>query len=200
MMIRLLTSNWTAAVFGAVVYLLGTVAFWKPIIPAHGAKFQDRAESTASKTGASWEFTNPEADQLITELKLEKTALEKKERQLNDLSTRLAAERTEVNQATQSVHLLQVDFDKNVVRVQEEETANLKKLAKVYSDMAPESASKVFSQMDDPSIVKIMVFMKDTDTAAVLEAMAKTGVTDAKRVAGLSESLRLASFRGTTTK
>jgi hypothetical protein len=42
--------------------------------------------------------------------------------------------------------------------------------------------------------------MKDTDTAAVLEAMAKTGVTDAKRVAGLSESLRLASFRGTTTK
>jgi flagellar motility protein MotE (MotC chaperone) len=199
-MIRLLTSNWTAAILGAVVYLCGTVAFWKPIAPARDTKSPNQSESAASKTGASWEFTNPEADQLIIELKSEKATLDKKEHQLNDLAARLAAERRELNQATQSVHQLQVDFDKNVVRVQEEETANLKKLAKVYSDMAPESAAKVFAQMDDPSIIKIMVFMKDSDTAAVFEAMAKTGDADAKRVAGLSESLRLATFRGTAAK
>jgi flagellar motility protein MotE (MotC chaperone) len=199
-MIKLLTSNWTAALLGAVVYLLSSVAFWKPpVLPQSGGSRQ-QADSAAANPGASWDFINPEADQLIAELKVEKKSLEKKEQQLNDLSLRLAAERAEINQATQSVHLLQMDFDKNVVRVQEEETANLKKLAKVYSDMTPESAASIFSEMDDPSVIKIMVFMKETETAAILESMAKNGVPEAKRVAALSESLRLASFRNKPTE
>jgi flagellar motility protein MotE (MotC chaperone) len=199
-MIRILTSNWMAATLGAVVYLASTLAFWKPPARPPAAPVEEQADAVATKTGPSWEFTNPEADQLIAELKTEKAAMEKKEQQLNDLASRLAAERTELNLATQSVYQLQLDFDKNVVRVKEEETANLKKLAKVYSEMTPESAAKIFAQMDDPAVIKIMVFMKDTDTAAILESMSKTGATDAKRVANLSESLRLATFRGNTTK
>jgi flagellar motility protein MotE (MotC chaperone) len=198
-MIKLLTSNWMAALFGAVVYLLSTVAFWKAPTRPPNAGSAEQAASAARHTGASWEFTNPEADQLIAELKVEKKSLEKKEQQLNDLALRLAAEHAELNQATQSVHQLQVDFDKNVVRVQEEETANLKKLAKVYSDMTPESAANIFTEMDDPSIIKIMVFMKEGETAAILESLSKRGAPDAKRVASLSESLRLASFRNNNT-
>jgi flagellar motility protein MotE (MotC chaperone) len=196
-MIKLLTSNWTAPLFGTVVYLLTTVAFWKPpVMPQGGASLAQR-DSAASQNGASWEFTNPEADQLIAELKVEKKSLEKREQQLDDLSLRLDAERTEINQATQSVHQLQMDFDKNVVRVREEETANLKKMAKVYSDMTPGSAANIFAEMDDPSVIKIMVFMKENDTAAILESMAKT---QAKRVASLSESLRLTSYRNNPAK
>ncbi len=198
-MIKLLTSNWTAALFGAVVYLLSTVAFWKMPVRVHGAGSVEQSGS-AGHTGASWEFTNPEADQLIAELKVEKKSLEKKEQQLNELALRLAAEHAEINQATQSVHQLQVDFDKNVVRVREEETSNLKKLAKVYSDMTPESAANIFTEMDDPSIIKIMVFMKEGETAAILESFSKKGAPEAKRVASLSESLRLASFRNITSK
>lgn len=198
-MIKLLTSNWTAALLGAVVYVVSTVAFWKPPTRPTSAASAQQSDS-ASPAGASWEYTNPEADQLIAELKVEKKALEKKEQQLNDLALRLAAEHAEINQATQSVHQLQVDFDKNVVRVQEEETANLKKLAKVYSDMTPESAANIFTEMDDPAIIKIMVFMKESETAAILEAFAKKGVPEAKRVATLSESLRLSSFRNPATK
>jgi flagellar motility protein MotE (MotC chaperone) len=199
-MIKLLTSNWTPALFGAVVYLLSTVAFWKPPTLPHVVPPKGQAGSEAGQIGASWEFTNPEADQLIAELKVEKSTLAKKEQQLDELALRLATERAEVNQATQSVHLLQMDFDKNVVRIQEEETANLKKLAKVYADMTPESAASVFTQMEDPAVIKIMVFMKDSDTAAILESMAKTGVTEAKRVAALSESLRLTTYRNAPAK
>ena len=199
-MIKLLTSNWMAALLGSLVYLGSTVAFWKaPVIPHSGPSVAG-ADSTASNIGASWEFVNPEADQLMAELQVQKKSLEKKEQQLSDLALRLEAERTELNQATQSVHQLQLDFDKNVVRIQEEETANLKKLAKVYADMAPESAAVVFTQMDDPSVIKIMVFMKDIETAAILESMAKTGTTEAKRVAALSESLRLTAYRITPAK
>ncbi len=199
-MIKLLTSNWMTALIGAVVYLLATVAFWKTPVRPPGGGSAEQSASAARHAGASWEFTNPEADQLIAELKVEKKALEKREQQLNDLALRLTAEQTEINQATQSVHQLQIDFDKNVVRVQEEETANLKKLAKVYSDMTPESAANIFAELDDPSIIRIMVFMKENETAAILEAMAKKGSPEAKRVAALSESLRLSIFRNTASK
>lgn len=196
-MIKLLTSNWTAALLGAVVYLVATVAFWKtPARPRGGS-----AEQTAvGHGGASWEFTNPEADQLIAELNVEKKALEKKEQQLNELASRLAAEQAEINQATQSVHQLQMDFDKNVVRVKEEETANLKKLAKVYAAMAPESAAGILAELDDQSVIRILVFMKEAETAAILESLSKKGVPEAKRVATLSDGLRLSISRNTTAK
>jgi flagellar motility protein MotE (MotC chaperone) len=170
------------------------VFFWKtPVIPIDGSA-ADAAAIARVQTGPSWEFTNPEADQLVAELKSERAAVKKREQELDELAKRLAVEQTEVNQATQSVHQLQLDFDKNVVRIKDEETVNLKKLAKVYSDMSPESAAKVFTEMEDQAVVKIMVFMKDTETAAILEALAKNGQPEARRVAGLSESLRLASY------
>ena len=199
-MTRLLTSNWTAAICGAVMYVLGMAVFWKaPIVPQSNIT-ADAAAMTQVQTGPSWEFTNPEADQLVAELKSERTAVKKREQELDELAKRLAVEQTEVNQATQSVHQLQLDFDKNVVRIKEEETANLKKLAKVYAAMSPESAAKVFAEMEDQAVIKIMVFMKDSDTAAILEALAKNGQPEAKRVAGLSENLRLASYRSNPTK
>jgi hypothetical protein len=199
-MIKFLTSQWTAAGFGAVLYLAATVAFWKPLPLVKTGGSSESSGSPTGLTGASWEFTNPEAEQLITELKAERDNVKKREQQLDALEMRLAVERNEINQATQAVHQLQLDFDKDIVRVQEEETANLKKLAKVYSDMTPEDAAKVFTQMDDHAVVRIMVFMKDNDTAAILDAIAKNGVPEAKRVAALSEILRLATFRNSTQK
>jgi flagellar motility protein MotE (MotC chaperone) len=84
--------------------------------------------------------------------------------------------------------------------VQDEETANLKKLAKVYSAMAPENAADILAQLDDIAVAKIMVFMKDADTAGIFESMAKKGPADAKRAAALSERLRLSTSRNNSAK
>jgi len=199
-MTKLLTSSWMTAVISAVLYLGATVAFWKTPVLAPDAATKQSETAKAAANAPSWEFINPEADQLLAELKSEKKALAKKEQDLNDLSLRLQAERAELNQATNSVHQLQVEFDVNVLRIHEEETINLKKLAKVYADMAAESAANIFGEMDDTSVVKIMVFMKDSETAAILEALAKKGQPDAKRAANLSEHIRLAAFRPPTSK
>jgi flagellar motility protein MotE (MotC chaperone) len=198
-MTKLLTSSWMTIVLSGVLYLGATVVFWKTPTPAPVTDATEESNKPAVNA-PSWEFINPEADQLLAELKSEKRALAKKEQELNDLSVRLQAERNELNQATNSVHQLQADFDQNVLRIHDEETINLKKLAKVYADMAPESAANIFGEMDDSSVVKIMVFMKDTDTAGILEALAKKGQPDAKRAASLSERLRLAAFRPPATK
>jgi hypothetical protein len=100
-MIKLLTSPWTTALVGIVLYLGTTVAVWKtPTPPPSGPKAT--AAAGEKKAGPSWDFTSPEADQLIAELKTEKKALGKKEQDLNDLMARLQAERSELNLVTQS--------------------------------------------------------------------------------------------------
>ncbi len=183
---------------GALVYLLATVAFWQTPLPPGNSALRERPG--AVPTGPSWNFQNPEADQLMQELKAEKKVLQQKEQQLNDLATRLDAERAEVNQATQSVRQLQMDFDKNVLHVKDEEAVNLKKLAKVYAAMSGEGAASIFAEMDDNAVARIMAFMREGETAVILEAMAKKPGTDPKRAALISDRLRLSTVRNSTPK
>ena len=113
-----------------------------------------------------------------------------REQQLNELATRLQAERAEINQVTQTVFRLQLEFDRNALRVREDEAANLKKLAKIYSTMTPEGATMIIRQLEDEEIAKLLVIMKESEAAPLLENLAKLGETEAKRAAALSERLR----------
>jgi flagellar motility protein MotE (MotC chaperone) len=131
----------------------------------------------------------------MLELKEQKKGLDLREQQMNEAEAQLRAERDEVAKVKQNVAQLQADFDKSVVRVNAEETPNLKKLAKVYADMAPDAAAAVLSQMEDGEIVKIMLFMKEAETAAILEIMAKQGDAKAKRAAAISGRIHLSTSR-----
>jgi flagellar motility protein MotE (MotC chaperone) len=198
-MIRLLQSSWAAYLLGTAVYTLTTLLTWR--MPANlSAVLQRTVSATDQATGPSWMFSNPELDQLISDLKKEKEALATRQSQLREWENRLAAERLEINQVTQAVHRLQEEFDKNVVRVQAEEAINLKRLARTYSAMDPEGAAVIFKQMDDPTLVKILLTMKDVDTAPILEALSKPGEADAKRTAVLVERLRQAIGPGAKTQ
>lgn len=200
-MIKLLLSPMGTAVVSVLVYAGATFAFWKtPAIPPPAPVVDPVAEAKAAARGPSWNFINPEADQLIVELQEEKKAMAKREQELNDLQARLQSEQSELSLVTQSVRQLQMDFDQNVLQISSEETVNLKKLAKVYSDMEPASAAKILEEMTDDSIIKIMVFMKDIETASIFEALAKQGQPESKRAAMLSERLRLATVKPSPTK
>ncbi len=191
-MIKVLTSPIGTTLISVLLYLGTTIACWKTPTPPPAPP---KEATEGKRIGPSWDFINPEADQLVAELQAEKKAMAKKEQDLSDLTARLESERAELKMVTQSVRQLQSDFDQNVLRISEEETANLKKLAKVYADMDPASASKILQEMDDTNMIKIMVYMKDSETAAIWEAFAKQGQPQAKRAALLSDRLRLASFR-----
>jgi len=194
-MMKLILSPWATAVVSAAVYLGATFAFWKTPAPKPAPVPDPIIEHNKHNGGPSWDFVNPEADQLIVELQEEKKALQKKEQDLKDLSARLESERSELNLVSQSVRELQTNFDQNVMQISGEETVNLKKLAKVYADMDPSNAGKIMQEMTDDSIIKIMVFMKDVETASVFEAMAKQGQPEARRAAMLSDRLRLSVVR-----
>ena len=190
-MSKLFTSIWMTIPTGVAVYAVSTFLFWKtPVAPPRAAR-----PAPATVHNELGQYQNPEADQLVGELKAEKQKLDDREQQLNELATRLDTERGEISNATLSVQQLQADFDKNVLRVKDEETANLKKLAKVYSAMTPDGAALILADLDDTQVAKIMIFMKEDAAAAILESFSKKGEAEAKRAANLSERLRVAAFR-----
>ncbi len=198
---KFLQSGWVICLIGCVSYLGATLAFLNPakIQPVHASEpAEGEGETHANEpvlTGPSWEFNNPEVDQIIAELRAEKTQLAERTKALKEMEARLRADQRELMTATQAVMRLQADFDKNVTRVREEEAANVKRLAKLYATMTPEGAANVMRNLGDEQLVKILVNMKEAETAPILEIIAKKSPEDSKRVADLLDRLRLVLYR-----
>ena len=137
---------------------------------------------------------------MIEELRTEKEALRARAQQLADWETRLNVERQEILVVTQMVSRLQTELDQSLVRVTEEESANLKKLSKMYAAMSPEGAAKILRESPEDQAVKILTLMKEAESAPLLEAIGQGSQADAKRAALLSSRLRLTLSRPTGEK
>lgn len=201
-MIRTLQSPWLALALGILIYAGITALLLRPnkliaeYKAANAVKEADRDELIAP----SWAFKNPEVDEMLTDLRAQGEALKIREQELNDLAARLAAERQEISTVTQRVAALQAEMDLSFVRIQENELGNLKRLAKVYATMTPDGAAKILTEFQDDAAVKIFAIMKESETAPILELMARDGPTNAHRVALISERLRLLSLPPTQEK
>jgi hypothetical protein len=122
-MMRLLQSSWVTALAGALMYLGVTAA----LIDTTQFKLPPPPQPTMEDVvdyAPSWKFRNPEFEQWISEMKRERDSLLLREQQLQDLQARLEAERQELMVVTQTVHQLQAEFDKNVVRIRDQEAEN----------------------------------------------------------------------------
>lgn len=200
-MLKKLSSPWIASIIGVITYLAVTVTTWqaatKNVTGATKAPTQ-YLENEAPET--PWLVANPEVEALVKELRQQQQTLNEREKSLNELSQRLASERAELIQLTGIVHKMQKEFDQTVSKVSDDETVNLKKLAKTYAGMEADAASAVFKKMEDGAIVKIMMFMRENETGPILSAMAKGTDEDAQRVADLTQRLRVAVVPKTTKK
>lgn len=196
---NLLKSPLVASVLGALLYLgttfwqLSTVTPHKAPAPVESPKGIVKKHEPPNIPKLVWDPQNPEVDQLVKELREEKEALAKRESGLNELASRLQVERQEIDRVAQEVQRMQTEFEKSLTKVKGDEVGNLKKLAKMYSTMSPDGAAKIFKELDDDSVGKILLLMKESEAAAMLEALAKQGAPEAKRAAGLSERLRVSS-------
>ena len=190
-MTRILQSSWLVALIGCLLYLGTTMALIRP------ASFQRPRAAIAPAASSlleepSWKFRNPEFDQWVGELKREREALTLREQQLQELQTRLDSDRQELNTATQTVYQLQAEFDRNVIRIKDQEIDNLKRQAKVLSSMSPDGAAGLITEMSEDAAVRILFTMKPDDASAILETLSKTGKSGAKRAAVITEKMRRA--------
>ena len=116
-----------------------------------------------------------------------------RENQLKAWEARLQAERSELTIVTQMVSRAQGEFDKSILKIRADETANLKRLAKTYAEMSPQGATAILKNQDDQVFAKILMLMKEPEVAGILEQLAKQGESEAKRASLLAERLRLAA-------
>jgi len=189
---------------GGVLFLL-TSAFLttKGIsqLPPPAAAHADEEEEAVSINGPSWTFFNPEMEQIMGELKLERDSVAVKEKHLHELAARLRLERAELDEELKKMKDIQTKVDRDVMRIKDDELGNLKKLAKMYAIMEPAGAAKIMRELDDVVVVKILTLMKEPEVALILESFARMGELETKRAAQLSESLRsAASAKASATK
>ena len=221
-LLPILQSKWLAAVLGGVIFLGMAGGLAVRAAKTLSLKSAPDAPSTpdalkANAAAAAWRFTNPELEELVRALREEKGALAHRREQLLALEARLQAERAELTALKKAVQQMQDEFDQRVtrtqaefdqsvarvrdefdhsiLRVRDEEVANLKKLAKTYAAMDATAAAAIMRELSDPVVVKIMLFMKETETAPVLELLARPNEQAAKRAALISERLRLSVSR-----
>lgn len=189
-MVRILQSAWVSMSVGGLLFFGTTAALLKPSqLPVIAADpIAEIARAGANEP--SWKFRNPEMDQWIQEIQNEKEALNLREQQLKDLETRLNAERQEMSVVTQAVYQMQVDFDKNVVRLNAQDAENLKRQAKLLSSMSPEGAAATLIEMSDDDVVRILFTMKADDASLALDTLSKSGKAQAKRAASIIERMR----------
>jgi flagellar motility protein MotE (MotC chaperone) len=189
-MIRLLQSSWMTALLGCLIYLGVTVAVMNPkhvenLIPPPQT---DSAEE--HDYAPSWKFRNPEFEQWMGEMKREKESLELREQQLQDLQARLEAERHEMMVVTQTVFQLQAEFDRNVIRIKNQEAENVKRQAKVMAGMTPEAAAGLISEMSEDDATRIVFTMKPEEASQVIEALSAAGKAGSRRAVTITERLR----------
>lgn len=196
---KALQSNWIVlGLIGMLSYLGVTFALMRGLDLGAFVQEPDPPE-VVNTTGPSWEFNNPELDQLVADLKREREQVAEREKQLEELAARLQAEKTEITRVTNAVVQLQREFDQNVTRLKEDEQTNLKKLAKLYTTMSADGAAVVMKELPDDTLIKLLALMKETEIAPLLELLSKPNAADAKRVALLTDRYRLLQLRPTGT-
>ena len=187
-MARILKSPWTVPLLGGFLYLATTFAVLCL------ARFERPAQLTARLSpndGPSWKFRNPEFEQWVQELKQERESVAQRSQQLQDLQKRLESERQEILSVTQMVHQLQMEFDKSVVRIKEQELDNLKHQTKIVAAMSPEGAAAMLNEMPEDESVGVLFMLKPDAASSILDTLSKLGKTEAKRAAELTERIKL---------
>jgi flagellar motility protein MotE (MotC chaperone) len=188
-MLRLLKSSWTVSIAGGLLYLATTAALLRPARFADLAPVPEEVKSSPNNS-PSWSFRNPEFEQWVEELKHEREALAQRAVELQELQKRLEAERQEILTVTQTVHQLQMEFDKRVVRLKEQDMENLKRQTKVVSAMSPEGAAAMLNEMPEDQMVGVLFLLKPDAASLILDTLSKMGKAEAKRAAQLTERMR----------
>jgi flagellar motility protein MotE (MotC chaperone) len=199
---KILSSSWVVMLLGGLLYLgttsavlLANKSSFKP--PPHLASVTNRPP--ANVRGPSWEFFNPDLEDMVKELKERQDGLDNREKELDLYAARLKSEKEEISQITRHIEEMRKNLDDNIITIRQDEQSNLKKLAKNYSQMDPAAAAQVMSGLDDITLVKVLMFMKDAQSAPILTQIAGKGAAAAKRMAQVSERLRLTQQAKPTT-
>ncbi|MDF7800927.1 hypothetical protein P4C99_15735 [Pontiellaceae bacterium B1224] len=117
------------------------------------------------------------------ELDASKLRLDKREKNLQELYSTYLKLRQETS-------LLIEDFESQLVKVEESEFKNCKKLSGVYSKMDPASAAQSLKHMEAERVALILSQMESRAMAAIMEEAVTISVDGSESVAQWSDAIR----------
>ncbi len=117
------------------------------------------------------------------ELDTAKLRLDKREKNLQELYVTYLKLRQETS-------ILIDDLENRLVKVDEEEFKNFKKLSGVYSKMEPSSAAQSLKHMESERVALILSQMESRAMAAIMDEAVSTSVDGSEFVAQWSDAIR----------
>lgn len=139
-----------------------------------------------------WGFASDYITNLEDELRQRIASLDARNDELQAYEARLTADRAEIEEIKNQVEMMREHLLEGIVKLEADEKDNLKRLAKTYAILDPESAVKIFNELDDSTVVKVLFFMDSETVGGVLEQMVDGGdAQQVKRAAKISDMLRL---------
>lgn len=109
--------------------------------------------------------------QLLQELAVRRTALEGRERKLNQRAVLLKAAEQRLVEKQDDLKKIRLEI-KSLLNIKEkEEEERLKRLVAIYSNMKPKDAAKIFNELDMTVLLDVMQGMKERKIAPIVAAM-----------------------------
>ena len=157
-------------------YSIGTLEF-KPNQKTDGTQIG----MTAKLDGPSWDYINPELDFLIQELKTRKEDIEKKEKELMLLETRVQKDLDQLSSITNRMRNLQDEFERSATTLTKNEEQNINRLLGLFKTLEPEQIGTILEPMSDEKIAKIFRLLKPAEVSPVVDLwLSKGGATETR--------------------
>lgn len=180
-----------AAVTAGVVFFVPSVkkaVFAKPIPISkeqEKAKLNEEVDKEEQKI-----MPEKQVFELAQSLKEREKKVKEEEERLQRMALVLEKEKAEILKAKTEVESMHKDISEFIPAIDDGEKKNLKKLAKMFETLSPESANPILSRMPDQTLVIVLSFMKPRNSAKLLSGYATYNSESAKRAADLTEKLK----------
>jgi flagellar motility protein MotE (MotC chaperone) len=198
------------------------ILYWR--WPTIGAKIENIpavSKTRITTQSKDWDYYTGEVENFMKELQEERTAYEKKTKDLAAVEMRIETEKKELLRTREEllrlrgeIESMREELSSRTTEMQDSEKSNIRNLARTYSNMKPAEAVAIFIEMSDDNVAKLLAGMKNDVVAKILGEMAKTRdpkasdtppaagaepATLAPRAAAISEKLRLLKKEQPTT-
>ncbi|MEX0322927.1 MAG: hypothetical protein AB3N63_12260 [Puniceicoccaceae bacterium] len=139
-----------------------------------------------------WSYGIAGIEDLRVKLEAEKEELQKERQELDAYKRQVDAEAEELKVLRQDIEDLRDSINVEFIKIEANEEDNLKRLAKVYSEMKPDAAVAIFSGLELNLVVKILSEMKEESASRILSEMSKGDADsiEAKKAAKITEMIQ----------
>lgn len=129
------------------------------------------AYNTASLGAAAGERGGPTDPDILQHYAERRAELDRRAREIDQRQALLEAAEKRIDQKLQELDKVRSDIQKLLKTGDEQQSAQVESLVKIYETMKPKEAARIFEEMDMPILLSVIQKMKETKTAPILAAM-----------------------------